>query len=225
MDNILMWARRSSTGFVDWALLIFFAFAVLIAFIAFIAIAAVAENIIVSRNMQPSKVDISPIAQLSEEQVALIEDAVIRVGNLDFIFEPRIRELPDNHIELIRIYSTGWREEVSPHPATSLRVGVTVYKREDTAIQRMQLEQRNHDRFGEPYTVIVNDNNTEAVMRYPFMPTCSGGWHIPTAERNINSVIRFGNVVISLRESRHRNNMDHDLSSRYIALLVEMLRD
>ena len=184
----------------------------------------ISVNLVVNNRQRTSPVEALSLAQLSEEQVASIEEAVILLAGSDFAWNPNVEELPD-HPLLMRRYRGGWFGEEIFFSSTSMRITVNIYRREDGAIGRMQLERRFQDSFGEPFTEHTNLNATEVILRYPFMQTSASGWHFPNEMRQIRSYLRIGNVVIELQESRQWYNMDNDYSTQFINLLVEMLQE
>jgi heme/copper-type cytochrome/quinol oxidase subunit 2 len=240
MNNVLWWARSFFLNYSTWYLALIIAivvvgiltyrhlkkrrninpavwtiltfFSMLVATIVFI----VTVNSIVSSSIQQSGVDASPIARLSEEQTERIEEVIAQLKHSDFIWNPIVNEFPNN-ATLIREYRGGWFDEDIPFARTHMGMAVTVYSQESRAVERMQLVR-------EPYTKLIFQNNTEIVLRYPIMPVGSGSWYFPNNERWTISYIRMENVVIQLWETRLWHDSRDNISSQFIALLVDMLQ-
>ena len=181
---------------------------------------------IVNNAQQPSRVDMSPIAALSEEQVERAGDVIAQFQGSRYVSYFRIRQ-PQGRPEIDRTYRIWFHE-----PGGNFRslpriyISVTVVLCEETAISTMQTRRDIWDEQGYRYTHIVNHNNTEAELHYPHIPGSRGeflSW--PTGERNVYSYIRIGAVVIDLLETRHRSDERELLSSQFIELLAEKLKE
>ena len=172
---------------------------------------------LINQRRFPSHVDTSPLAQLTAEQVARIEDVWIQFEAHESVLHFRAESLSNNR-ELDRRYSIVWQDE----DFISMRISVSVFHDEKTPINSMQnimsLMDNNSRR---EYTYVAYDNNTEAVLEHIFTDTS----YISSSRRAIWTDIRIGNVRIQLRERRHANNLENDFSSQFIALLVEMLQE
>jgi hypothetical protein len=156
-----------------------------------------------------SRVDVSPLANLTTEQVARVEDIFAQFEDFDFIEEFHIREVP-NHTGNFHLYSFSWRSgEASMHATVSVR------RSESHAINDMESTRR---RGG--FRDIVNDNNTEAVLRHARSATS-----VPSGRRWIQSRIRMGNVVINLNEVGMWYEMRNNISSEFIVLVYELLQE
>ena len=194
----------------------------LLAAIPTMIFAAYIYSNIVNATQHASMVDVSSIAQLSEEQVGRIEEAIVKLGDADLISEPRIEEFDENHT-LMRVYDMDWTDnEISSYQAF-IMIFVSIYRQEETAISVMQATRIARD--FQPHTDIVNDNNTEALLRYPVMPASVSGWFMPSNDRIVNSELRIGDVVITLWETRHRSDTRELLSNQFIEILVETLQE
>lgn len=175
--------------------------------------------IVVGNNRQtPSRVDASPIAELTEGQIARIEDVWVQFEESEFINNFRMTDLPHNRYTA-RSYSFDWRRRGS----ASMRVRISVSRDEEQIIDLFQLATERMDRSDhERYVYVANENGTEVILYYVFtdMP-----YFVPSFDRSIRTDIRIGNVVIRLRETRQAGNLRNDYSSQFIALLVEMLQN
>ena len=164
----------------------------------------------------PSHVNTSPLAQLTAEQVARIDDVWIQFEAHESVLHFSAED--SNSREVSRRYSIVWQDE----GFISMRISVSVFYDEETPIHlmqnRMSLMDSNSRR---EYTYVAYDNNTEAVLEHIFTDTS----YISSSRRAIWTDIRIGNVRILLRETRHANNLENDFSSQFIALLVEMLQN
>jgi len=192
-------------------------FVIVVVFIvAFVIISSIGG----SSSVDPSTVDVSAIAQLSEEQVGQIEEVLTQIYDSNLGWLSNIHESLDNS-ELVHWYSGGsW----SSDDASSLSMSVDVYINEYFAINRMQsIKQLAQDpRFSWSYTYFVNDNNTEAILRYTFIER-TGSYLDPRNHRRIDSYIRIGNVVIRFMEWQLPNEVN-SFTDEFITLLVEMLQ-
>jgi len=207
--------RHSNIHIIAWIAL------TLAALIIVIVVFIVLANIVTNARMRPSNVDVSPIAVLNEERVLQVEDALFKLvdNELMDLSQPRVEEFPE-HGRLVRRINMGHRDEWA-----RLRVSVTVYRDEDQAVSAMQSHRNMNDRVDRLFSENLNANNTEAVLRYPFMPTSASGLYLPAIERVIISHVRFGSVILEFRETRQWYDMEDDLTSRFIALLVEEMQD
>jgi len=173
----------------------------------------------VGNNRQtPPVVDVSPLAQLTEEQVAHIENVWSHFEASEFTYNFRMSDLPDNR-ERSHSYRFNWQNE----RLASMHITVSVFRDEETPINSFQQRMGLMDRRGrERYVYITNDNNTEAILWYVFtdMP-----YLVPTFDREIWTDIRIGNVRIRSRETRRVGTLRNNSSSQFVTLLVEMLQN
>ena len=174
---------------------------------------------IINNALGPSGVDISPIADLNEKEAGRIERVAAQMEFSDFIHFFRIQEF-ENHTFISRRYIASHHK----HQGRHLEITFTIYYQEEDAIERMQSERNSRQSFDDPFTDFINDNNTEAILRYPFMPTSASGCHAPVNRRLLISHIRIENVVILLWENTQRNDPLDEISNQFIALLAEMLK-
>jgi len=194
--------------------------AVIATFFGFIIVINVAVNTLA----RPSRVDASPIALLTNEQVGRSEEVLLQLYESGYSWTYSTEEFTDHFVLTHRFgsYSGVWnREELPPFSRASLSVSITAYVEEDQAIGRM----RSGRRFSRSYTEFINDNNTEIVLMHPFMPGSSDTFYFPSSERQTISFIRMENVVIRLWETRRWHDTRDYLSNHFIELLVELLQE
>jgi len=164
---------------------------------------------------RPSRVDISPLAELGAEEIERVEDAIVRLEEHNAIRNFRI-----HNFELRRGYIFNWDLQYPEE----LRIIVTIHPNAQRAMESIQGLRWNRANRSQSYTYIVNGNNTEAVLDHSFMPRWYG-LAIPVSVRHVRSTIRIGNVTIGFTEYLSWYNLRNDHSSRFIALLVEMLQE
>jgi len=198
-------------------------FVIIVAFIVFV----IASNYLVNNLFQrPSRVDASPISTINENQFHHFDNAISQLVEEGYIHELRIVS-EDNHNLPIerqrRVYATVWNSLArftSTNNSSYLAIGVYIYNCEERATSWLQ----STGRLNPQHVHIQNDNNTEVLMLYPWMPVSPGGWHIPSNLRYIRTEIRIGNIVIRFDESRVWGNLRNDYTSQFIAALVEALK-
>jgi len=174
--------------------------------------------VVINNRQFPSRVDVSPLSQLTEEQVARIEEVLVQFEGSEYTNNFLVQDFPHN-IDTSRAYSFDWQRS---GPA-SMRVNVEVSRDEKFPIHSVQVRMDLMDSGGrQRYVYVANDNNTEVILYYVFtdMP-----YPVPSSERSIWTDIRIGNVSIRLREKRHWQDLHNDYSSQFIELLVEMLQE
>ena len=183
-----------------------------------------AANIIANTLARPSRVDISPIATLNDNQIAHVEDALIQMDNQGIIRIFSTHDYPENHSFLIRRYDISWISNETPrlhYAAPSLSMSVHVFHQKDRASSGI----RNWISLSRLYKHIQNCNDTEAILRHPWMPVSASGLYTPNDDRLIQSRIRIGYFEFTLRETRRWYNLRNDYSSQFILALVYTLQD
>jgi len=166
---------------------------------------------------RPSRVDVSPLAELNTEQVEHIESVIIRLEEHDTIRNFSAQSF-QNDFEGWRIYRFYWL--VSDRPQEWLRISVTIYADDQRAMEVMQSSRSR----GQPYTHIANANNTGAMLGHSFMPR-HYGLAIPTPNRHLRTSIQIGNAHIRLFETLPWYNLRDSDTSRFIAMLAEVLQE
>jgi len=188
-----------------------------------IAIALAITLMIMNNNVQhPSRVNASPLADLTENQIEHIEEIWESFKTYEGIHGFQVRESP-NSPDVERTYSFWWDDRTTTAiPQQTLRVSASVSRDEVEAVNTMQRRIILREQFGERDTNFTFENSVDVALWHTFVDMPYG---IPTLDREIWSEIRIGNVIISLRETRQAYNMKDEYSSKFIALLVEMLQD
>ena len=155
-----------------------------------------------------SRVDVSPLVQVTEMQMELLEEVVMQLT-----YHPMLRD-------------AGWPRptvfewNVENSSVSSLRIDVRIHDDETSAIAEMRRTRTFLEQFNDSYREIVNDNNTEAVLEH-----CMPNNSFPSSSRYFRSHVRIGNVVILFYEVRPRYNLANSYSSQFIALVVDLLKE
>ena len=189
--------------------------ALVISFFAFVG------YILIHQIQLPSRVDVSPLSYVTDEQLELTEIVALQLEYHPMI--SRGRGAWGNRQYNMTSYSLLW-ESTS---VASLTIRMAVYDDDLGAIRSMEGWRRpgrglfveNRRRFRE----VIYDNNTQAILEH-----CVNNYSIPRrnrAGRFFRSSVRIGNVVFSLSEARPRNDRDNNYSSQFIALFVELLQE
>ena len=185
----------------------------------------------------PSRVDVSPIAQLTAEQVAGVEDAIARLVDHDSITVYSIRERlpgdPGIYPPYLRLYLFRYHSQSrGADPWLGMvSIQVLVYPCDLTADTGMfRWRERNIRR-------IDNDNNTRATLQ-PARSAINQHIRNPSLERvqaalendylsraYFRSAIRIGNVAINFRETGQLGRLSDNATGEFIVLLVEMLQE
>ena len=194
----------------------------------------IAYNILLINFATVSRVDTSPIARLTTEQVASADNILDWLEGQDFFYQYSRRFVFYNdefarehrpyefiieesqHFHIDGRYFSFWQRE------TFLWVYVRVYYNEEGASRSIQ-NQILRNRWERDYVHIINDNNTEILLWQPIAHRRPPGspW---IASWGVSSDIRIGNVVIWLTERRGRHSLNNDLSSMFIERMVEMIK-
>ena len=179
-------------------------------------------RILFTSDYRKSEVNVSPIAELSSEQIDRLEDAIERFRQYDFITRFNIEEEKYTGSHLIKIFNLVWYRE---EPHSLLNISVSFYKEEQRAIDDFNFWISFSSRDKKKFTLITNDNNTEALLNDSKMIRTSDTLYIPDSKRYISSGIRLGSAYISLTERQENNNLDMNISTEFIKLLCDMLKD
>jgi len=165
----------------------------------------------------PSRVDISPIATINENYFARIDDAMLHLANYGYVRIPIIREpLPSQNPR----YLTQWISRSRFSSNTSrLTIEINHCVSEEYAISWLLSSGRHNPK----HVYAQNDNNTDILSVYPWMPVSAGGWNIPSELRSFRTEIRLGNVVIVLREERPWHDIRNEYSSQFIIALINAI--
>lgn len=179
-----------------------------------------------NNHYRPSRVDVSPIEELSAEQMERLEDALMQLYYIEFINGPSITEYRDfEHPSLLRSYGFSWVDNQGRYSTPpTLIVSVDILRREERAVEWIQSTRIRNEMQNIPYIDVINENGTEAVLRHSFMPIRASALYLPTSDRRIITEIRIGNAHIRLNETRSWHNLNDDFSSQFIYMLVELMQ-
>ena len=161
----------------------------------------------------PSRVNVSPIAKITETQMGLLDDAIVQLEYYPLITQGRYTQ---------GRYDLHWERST----VSWLRVNVNIFDDEADAVALMNRRRperglfvSNRRRFRE----VVNNNHTSAILEH-----CNNYFSVPRrgrANRYMRSFVQIGNVVFIIHEARPRNDRDNNYSSQFIALFVELLEE
>jgi hypothetical protein len=207
------WA--AGAGFSFWKMLCCILLSVFLFFLTIIAFAVFSSD-----SFRESKVDISPIAGLTSEQILRMEDVIERFEEFDFITKFNALGVRND----TNSYHIKWQGE----DQKLLNISVSIYKNEIEAMELIQHVVRlmNESVRQQPYIRIRNSsNNTEALLAHSYMYRTFDTLYFPQTERTIRSYLRLGNTCIDLWETQDYYNLHKSISSEFIKLLCEMLQE
>ena len=184
----------------------------------------------IEKTYQESKVDASPLAELSSEDIGRMLDVIDRMEKDGIISERRLQKRP-GAAQLLEIHSFNWNGEDSER----LMASVYVFETEQGAIDysSSDSEHRNSQQhivrvtddsyaYTRPYTFILYDNGAEARL--------GDSGAIIDEYRTIihwsmNTGVRLENYRITMTEHRYSSNFDDPAAGMFIRQLVDMLQD
>ena len=204
-----------------WGFLTFIV--IIVAFVIFV----VASNLLVNNLfLKPSRVDASPIATISEDNFYRFDEALAQMVAQGYIRE-FASEHPSIHYQSERVSHPNGTQWISRTRFTSnfspSRLSIIFYIH--PTAERAASWVQSSGRLNPQHVYVQNDNNTDVLMLYPWMPVSAGGWHIPSNIRSTRTEIRIGNIVIYLRENQHWGTVRNDYTSQFIAALVEAMHN
>jgi len=169
-------------------------------------------RILFTNDYRRSPVDISPLIQLTDNQISYLEDALEMFREFDFMTRVENSER-DDHSFLSKYAHLSWFNDYS-----ALIVSVHYYRDEQEAkrVFRTRAGRNTNRRRG--YTL---DNGIEGLLFDSRMPR--GGLGFPMAHRVLRSELRLGNVIINLTETLDSHHLRQHVSSDFIQLLSELL--
>ena len=181
-------------------------------------------NIFLTSFASVSRIDVSPIARLTAEQVASADNIMDWFEEQDFVYRHRWRFVvrPEHGIlsdESQLFYIDGGYFSLR-HYGVAMPVFVDLYCEQVVSRGFLNGSRTLRERG---YTHIINENNTEILLQHPRgLPRYLGGsshvyWQLITH-------MRIGNVVIWFPEIRGRHSLNNDLSSMFIERMVEMIK-
>ena len=179
---------------------------------------AIHYRVLFTNDYHKSLVDASNIANLNSEQINRLEDVLEGIEEYDFIKKCDIKELPD-HPYLSKTCDIIWYEN-KPNGALSVRydgldINIAFYIDEQDAIKAFKLYIEGR------YTLVSNENNTEAILFDSEMDRA--GHAVPIPNRRLLSKLRLGNAIITLSENPLQNQLHMNTSSDFIRLLCDLL--
>jgi hypothetical protein len=169
-------------------------------------VTAIAYNMFLNGFARVSRVDASPIAQLTTEQAASADSIMEWLEKQNFVYQSS--EIDGGYFS-------------SEYRGIHLGVGVRIYPHEQAAYYSIRT--RFFGSTAEEHTHIRNDNDTEVFLIRP--RDCD--WHCNAFDKrhwHLSSLMRIENVVISLSEIRGRHNLNNDLSGIFIEHMVKMIK-
>jgi hypothetical protein len=187
-----------------------------------LAVATFVIMVLLSRNtFKESKIDVTPIAGLSNEQISRFEEALNQFADFDSIVSFSVDKDQNAGSNISHRYRIFWSRS---DPLSGLNISVDIYKDEQRAIEDFQsaVNNLNENQDGH-YKYVVYDNNTEALLPDSKMITGLDALYFPNSERHISGAIRIGNARIALAEIQKYYNLEKNVSSDFIKLLCEML--
>jgi hypothetical protein len=163
-----------------------------------------------------SRVDISPIKQLTQEQVELSEEVALQM--LDHTSLRDVRALKGFEYRDAIGYTFWWDERRSS--ARELRINMIIFDDDIGAVEETSrlIPSQQFGYLG--YQEIINDNNTGAVLRH-----CINNSSFSMAQRHLVSNVRVGNVVFHFFELRPIYGLSSGYSDQLIALFVKLLEE
>ena len=173
---------------------------------------AVTMYLLNASDYRRSKVDVSPMAELTIEQVYALEGLVKEFEDYDFV--RRFKEYDtDTYKKTTAIYDFSWR---NPDSGPERGIGVTMlfYIEESDVINRLRTE---YHLWGGKYKTIKYDNDTEAVL---FHARVTRNEFSLGASWEQTSYIRFGNALIIIS-----GGVREDIPGEFIQWLCELIID
>ena len=210
----MRWGKFANISIIFWGFITFII--LIVVFVIFV----IASNYIANDLLyRPSRVNVSSIATLNENSSEQVEEAFLQLASQGYLREPlHIREFPEDHRSRIRSYTAGWISQSPrfPRGSSSLSIRLIICRYDEQAASVLQ----QTGRLNPHHVYIQNDNNTDAILLYPWMPVSAGGWYIPSNQRRIRTEIRIGNIAITFTENRRWHDMRNDYTSQFIDALV-----
>jgi len=171
-----------------------------------------------------SKVDISPIAELSSEEMGRLEGVLERLLEDDAVKGYNLK-WPSGAGHLRENHDFRW-----VRGDECIDVRVSVFETEQCAINFISSEALYRLSAPAPYrndfdkfTFLFLENGAEIRLGDSFIPKRFGDLGIPGSWRQMNTAMRLGNIRISMSEERHYLDLDNNVTGDFIKTLCEML--
>ena len=201
------------------------AFCIMFSFILFIITAAVFQSLSANVNRE-SKVDVSPIAELSNREMGHLIDTLGRLREDDSIRGYRVEEQRDGgHLKETHNFMWVRGDEF-------IHVMVRIFDTEQGAIAFSSSESLYRLNAPAPYrsdvgkfTFLFFENGAEIRLRDSDVQKTFGDLGIAKSWRNVNTSMRLQNIRISMTERRHYLDLDNNITSDFIKILCEMLKE
>jgi len=172
-------------------------------------------RILLTYDHRSSPVDASPIARLIPEQVGHLEYVLDSLYDRDDIFNFEKREQSRGILQM-SAYSFRFRSQ----RGHIVRISVSFHESNSHAIDSLHFWAAAGQGRGRGYTLIINDNSTQALLWDSIMPRSHG---LPVAHRFINSEIIIGNAYFNFHEQREQHQLHQNATSEFIQLLYDLL--
>jgi len=171
-------------------------------------------NLLIASDYHKSKVDATPLAELTTEEVCSLEEAVRGLESSDNVTWFEATDMPSN-AKASMIYYFNWRRLNSD---TGVRVNMLFYRDEIDARNRIA-NAAKAQRLG-MYRLIKNVNGTEALLLHAELGRneyfLASGWLQMT-------YIRLGSTVIILTGGAY--TIDNNAASEFIEWMCGLLKD
>ena len=196
-----------------WTFLTFVA--VILVFIVFVA----TTNIVVNSFGRSSRVDVTSLALLNEEQISQIESTLLHLSEQGVLYIRDINDYTEGS-SISRSYRIRWND-APRYPNDFSLSSVRIFNSEELAFESVLAMRISPVRRNTNNRYILNDNNTSALLFFPEMPVSSSGLNLPTDRRWVNSEIQIGVLVLRIVEVRPWYNLRPTYTTQFIEMLVE----
>ncbi|MDR2599669.1 MAG: hypothetical protein LBC73_05280, partial [Oscillospiraceae bacterium] len=174
-----------------------------------------------------SNVDVSPIAELNSEDIRHMEAVLEQLRASGTLRPYYVQERP-GAAQLREVHNFVWRKD----DGNSVGVSVSIFLTERGAIDFAphEAEYRNSSKTSvrsdtERRTYIFFSNGTEAILGDSRMIGYDSNLWFPITQRQLITSIRLKNIRINMSEALHYLDLENPITSEFIKLLVEMLKE
>lgn len=209
---------NSATGTSVWKILVCIALAYALFITTYFAFVVLSRN-----TYKESKVDVSPISEIRAERFAFLERAMDDFEGYEFIkqYKTSVKSEDDAYLRT-KGYSLLWVRE---KPYTHLKISVIFYRDEQAAIDSMESSINNAKLRDDKYSYTKYDNGADALLFDSRMLRDGSEFFFPDSSRRISSTIRLGNAIISLTEDTNYYSLKNNVSTEFISLLCDLIRE